>query len=510
MLAGDLAPDEGTVRLTPPTATVGLLAQEPERRHDETVRQAVARRTGVTAATEEYEAATAALAVEPEAAADRYSHALDTWLALGGADLDARIGETWAELGLPDRLLDQPTATLSGGEAARASLAAVLLSRHDVLLLDEPTNDLDFAALDRLEAFVRGREAPLLLVSHDRAFLERTISGVVELDEHTRRATRYEGGWLGLPRGTGHRPPPRRGGLRPVRRRQVRPSSTGPGASVSGPTRASPSARPAPGRTTTSSSATSSTNAARTWPARCVSPRRRCPGWRPTPPTNPGPAGSSASRSPRPPAAGRWSPRWRGLSSRRGDFTLGPVDLEVGWADRVAIVGPNGSGKSTLLAALLGRLALDAGRQRLGPGVVVGEVDQGRGVLDHDAPLLDAFQAAAGIDSTEEARTLLAKFGLGAEHVLRPARTLSPGERTRAGLALLQGRGVNCLVLDEPTNHLDLAALEQVEQALETFGGTVLLVSHDRQLLEAVTTTRTLHVDDGRVTETGLATTPAG
>jgi ATPase subunit of ABC transporter with duplicated ATPase domains len=137
----------------------------------------------------------------------------------------------------------------------------------------------------------------------------------------------------------------------------------------------------------------------------------------------------------------------------------------------------------------------------LGSGVVVGEVDQARARFDGDDPLLDVFQAATGIDSMAEARTLLAKFGLGADHVLRPAGTLSPGERTRAGLALLQGRGVNCLVLDEPTHHLDLAALEQVEQALATFTGTVLLVSHDRRLLEAVTTTRRLLVDDGRVTE---------
>jgi ATPase subunit of ABC transporter with duplicated ATPase domains len=109
-----------------------------------------------------------------------------------------------------------------------------------------------------------------------------------------------------------------------------------------------------------------------------------------------------------------------------------------------------------------------------------------------------------------EARTLLAKFGLGAEHVLRPAGTLSPGERTRAGLALLQGRGVNCLVLDEPTNHLDLPALQQVEQALATFSGTVLLVSHDRRLLESVSTTRTLRVEDGQVSESGLAPMSAG
>ena len=134
--------------------------------------------------------------------------------------------------------------------------------------------------------------------------------------------------------------------------------------------------------------------------------------------------------------------------------------------------------------------------------MVVGEVDQARALFAGAVPVLDRFQEAADMTSAGEARTLLAKFGLGAEHVLRPAASLSPGERTRAGMALLQGRGVNCLVLDEPTNHLDLPGLEQVESALAGFGGTVLLVSHDRRLLEAVITTRTLHITDGQVTET--------
>ena len=385
----------------------------------------------------------------------------------------------------------------------------MLLSRHDVLLLDEPTNDLDFAALDRLEAFVRGREAPLLLVSHDRAFLERTISGVVELDEHTRRATRYEGGWSAYleEQATARRHAEEaydqyadaKSTLVDRAQRQRQWADKGVAKRTAGSWKDNDKfvrnflnerSENLASKVRQSEKALSRLEA--------DAPDKPRTSWELRFEI------AEAARS------GQVVASLEGAVVRRGDFTLGPVDLEVGWADRVAIVGPNGSGKSTLLAALLGRQPLDAGRQRLGPGVVVGEVDQGRGVLDHDAPLLDALQAAAGIDSTEEARTLLAKFGLGAEHVLRPGRTLSPGERTRAGLALLQGRGVNCLVLDEPTNHLDLAALEQVEQALETFGGTVLLVSHDRELLEAVTTTRTLHVDDGRVTETGLAPTPAG
>ena len=173
----------------------------------------------------------------------------------------------------------------------------------------------------------------------------------------------------------------------------------------------------------------------------------------------------------------------------RGAFRLGPVDLEVGWAERVAIVGPNGSGKTTLLQALLGRLPLESGERFLGPGVVVGEMDQARAHFDSDESLLDAFVTATAMPMAD-ARSLLAKFGLGATHVLRAASTLSPGERTRAVLARFAAQGVNCLVLDEPTNHLDLPAIEQLEQALEGYDGTLLLVTHDRALLEAVRITR--------------------
>ena len=192
----------------------------------------------------------------------------------------------------------------------------------------------------------------------------------------------------------------------------------------------------------------------------------------------------------------------RGAVVRRGAFTLGPVDLQIDWADRVAITGANGSGKSTLLAAMLGRIVPDEGSASLGPGVVVGEIDQARDLFLGDEPLLDAFTTVSGL-LPADARTVLAKFGLRADHVLRPAGTLSPGERTRAALALLQAVGVNLLVLDEPTNHLDLPAIEQLEQALDSYQGTLLLVTHDRHMLEVVRTTRHLEVDGGKVTDLG-------
>ena len=184
-LAGTVATDSGSVALTPPSANVGLLPQEPGRSSDETVRQFLARRTGVAAAQHELDVTTQGLADGAAGADDRYADALDRWLALGAADFDPRVDEVWASLGLGARLLDQPTATLSGGEAARSSLASLLLSRFDVVLLDEPTNDLDHNGLERLEQWVLGLAAPVLVVSHDRTFLERTVTDVVEIDHHT-------------------------------------------------------------------------------------------------------------------------------------------------------------------------------------------------------------------------------------------------------------------------------------------------------------------------------------
>ena len=188
--------------------------------------------------------------------------------------------------------------------------------------------------------------------------------------------------------------------------------------------------------------------------------------------------------------------RLEGAVVERGSFRLGPVDVEVGWQDRVAVLGPNGSGKTTLVEALLGTLPLTEGRRRIGPGVVVGEMDQARDVVAGDRPVLDAFLERTG-QSVSEARSLLAKFGIGADHVGRTAEQLSPGERSRVILAALMAEGVNCLVLDEPTNHLDLAAIEQLEDALDGFEGTLLLVTHDRRMLERVRITRTVEVREG-------------
>ncbi|WHM35538.1 ABC-F family ATP-binding cassette domain-containing protein [Streptomyces sp. BPTC-684] len=496
LLAGLDTPEDGELKLSPPGATVGHLPQEPDRRPGETVRAFLARRTGVAAAQEAMDAATQALVDGAPGSDDAYAESLERWLDLGGADLDERAEEVAATLGLTIGL-DQPMTALSGGQAARAGLASLLLSRYDVFLLDEPTNDLDLDGLERLESFVKGLRAGTVVVSHDREFLTRTVTKVLELDLAQQQITLYGGGYEAYleERATARRHAredyeeyaDKRSALesRALMQRGWMDKGVKNARRKAGD-------NDKIGRKFRSDASEKQASKARQT-QRMIErldvvdePRKE---WE---------LRMEIAAAPR---SGAVVATLSQAEIRRGDYTFGPATLQIDWADRVAITGANGAGKSTLLAALLGRLPLDAGRATLGSGVVVGEVDQARGLFVGEEALLEAFCAAVPDTEPAEVRTLLAKFGLRADHVLRPAASLSPGERTRAALALLQGRGVNLLVLDEPTNHLDLPAIEQLESALDSYTGTLLLVTHDRRMLDAVHTTRRIEVADGKVTE---------
>ncbi len=189
-----------------------------------------------------------------------------------------------------------------------------------------------------------------------------------------------------------------------------------------------------------------------------------------------------------------------GATVKLGDFTLGPVDVAVTAGDRIMITGENGSGKTTLLRALFGEVKLDSGSVQLGRSVQVSTLRQQRKLFADAPSLLRGFTDVVGCDD-QVARSQLAKLGLDTQRIDRPVADLSPGEQTRAALGLFAVRGSNVLVLDEPTNHLDLPAIEQLEAALQAFPHTVLLVTHDRRLLEAVTTNRHWHVEHGQLVE---------
>lgn len=503
ILAGDLEPLDGTVTVAPADAFVGWLPQEHERIPGETVAAYIARRTGCSEATQAMDAAAAALAdpspTEEDPAA-AYSAALDHWLATGAADLDERLPAVLADLGLdtdavrPD---STPMTALSGGQAARVGLAALLLSRFDIVLLDEPTNDLDLDGLARLEQFVRELRGGAVLVSHDREFLARSVTRVLELDLAQNTTTVFGGGYESYLEerevGRRHRREQyeefaeKKADLVARARTQREWSSQGTRNAM----RKSPDNDKIRRRAATESSEKQAQKV-RQMESRIArleeveEPRKE---WTLQFTIGAAPRSSSVVAT------------LDNAVVRQGDFVLGPVSLQVDAGERIGITGANGAGKSTLLRLLLGRRQPDEGRAGLGASVAIGEIDQARADFTGTARLVDRFEQQLPDWSTADVRTLLAKFGLRADHVERPVDELSPGERTRAGLALLQARGTNVLVLDEPTNHLDLPAIEQLEQALEAYDGALLLVTHDRRMLQNVRLDRRWLVDNGRVAE---------
>ena len=518
IVAGLHAPDAGAVRFAPPDATLGYLPQEPPA-PDETILGYARRRTGVGPAQDAFEAAAAALAVDDPSsspsrsssdaaashdpssspspssssgssssrrtpgspsAADRYDHALATWLALGGADLDSRLAEVLAALDL-DAALDRPLGSLSGGQAARAGLASILVSRYDVLLLDEPTNNLDADGLAALTEFVRTLRAPVLIASHDRAFLDAVATSVLELDETQQQVNHYTGGWSDY-RAAKQLARERaeaayadytdtRDALIEQARRKTEWARTG----------RAKSARLGPGmklekKYREDRARRMDQRAARVRDAverldEVEQPRKE---WQ---------LRYAIAEAPPPAEVVLTLDR---VVVRNGDFAVGPVSAQVARGERVALLGANGSGKTTLLEAILGHRPIEAGRVSWGTRVALGTLGQARGEIGGPDTLLDAVSAALGTTDAGAVRTLLAKFGLGPEHVARPCDSLSLGERTRAALALLQGRAVNVVVLDEPTNHLDAAAIDQLQEALSGYTGTLLIVTHDRALLDAL------------------------
>ena len=505
VLAGVDEPQAGTISLAPTDAFVGWLPQEHERVAGETVEAYIGRRTGCSAATAEMDAAAAALGdpsrtfdgIDP---ADAYSTALERWLASGAADLEERIPAVLAELGMSFGDEGAGTAlmtSLSGGQAARVGLAALLLSRFDIVLLDEPTNDLDLDGLERLESFVQGLRGGVVLVSHDREFLARCVTRVLELDLAQNSNRIYGGGYDSYleERATLRRHArekydefaEKKADLVSRARVQREWSSQG----VRNAMKKSPDSDKIRRRAMTESSEKQAQKV-RQMESRIArleevdEPRKE---WK---------LQFEIAAAPR---SGSVVSTLNEAVVEQGTFTLGPVSLQVNGGDRIGITGPNGAGKSTLLRLLLGHRTPDAGTAALGSGIHIGEIDQARSLLVGTEPLANVFEGLVPEMAAADVRTLLAKFGLKADHVTRPVDGLSPGERTRAGLALLQARGVNLLVLDEPTNHLDLPAIEQLEGALESYDGTLLLVTHDRRMLDTVRTNRRWRVEGGNVTE---------
>jgi ATPase subunit of ABC transporter with duplicated ATPase domains len=481
ILAGQRQLDEGQ-RVASPDLRVGWMPQRRADGHSQrTLMQYLGHRTGVTRTSKELDEASQGLTNETPHAADRYDAALQKWLALGGADFEERAQATLETVGL-DLPAQQTYGSLSGGQAARLDLAALLLSRHDVLLLDEPTNDLDLVGLRLLEDFVKGSRAGIVLVSHDRDFLSATLSDVLEFDPVLAQVGAYAGGYEAYLRER-ERARQQATDDREAYEQQV---SQLQAAARQAEQRSQKGVRHADRayrkgkvdkltRDRMRDGATSGASHSRDIRSRIDrlevvdAPRKQWQLQLSIPHTSrSGEVVFSADEA----------------IVARGDFALGPITCQVGQGDRLLITGDNGSGKTTLLDLLTGAVPADQGRVSIGRSVVLGRIDQQRHLAGDT--LLEGVRAQLPDLDDAGLRTLLAKFGLAGPDLLRSPQEVSPGELTRAQLAALQGRGCNTLIADEPTNHLDLMAVEQLEQALLSFPGTLLVVTHDRRLMRAM------------------------
>ncbi len=378
-------------------------------------------------------------------------------------------------LGFDDDQLDRRLDTFSGGELTRASLARALAGDPDLLLLDEPTNHLDVERLEWLEKTLVGMDAAVVLVAHDRWFLEAVTTAVLELEAG--RSMFFPGQWH-------------------VWRREKAARALDASKSIERYNADLARLQRFVDRFRYKKSKAKQAQAKLTHIGRLRKEKAVASDE----------LALLTRRSRRlgfeflnPPRSGRTVVEVDGLSLSAGDkHLLDGVSLAVERGEHVALVGPNGSGKTTLIETLLGRREADSGTVRLGHGVVPAYFSQHEAELDERGSVLECVQSMTGL-RRPEAQNLLGRFLFsGWESHEKPVAVLSGGERRRLALAIVVASGANFLVLDEPTNHLDLESREALEAALENFPATVLLVSHDRALLDAVAE-RTLAIEDGSI-----------
>ena len=499
LLAAELDPELGAVSANPSAATVGLMRQQLDDQPDETVGAFVSRSTGVGAVLAEFEASLVDVAEGAAGSDERYDTALSRYLATDASSFAARTGQAMGEVGLQGVELTDKVADLSGGQRTKVNLAAMLLASFDVLLLDEPTNDLDQAGLDLLESMLLSQERAIAVVSHDRTFLERVITSVYELEDHAHTGKRFNGGFEAWQHARDVARQQhydaydefnaKRSQLQ--ERAQTQQQWSTVGVRKAKTDKSEPDKNIRAHRIATSEKIAGKAKQTERALERLERNERVEAPWEPWELQL---DFATAERS------GTEVATLTGATVKLGDFTLGPVDVAVTAGDRIMITGENGSGKTTLLRALFGEVKLDSGSVQLGRSVQVSTLRQQRKLFADAPSLLRGFTDVVGCDD-QVARSQLAKLGLDTQRIDRPVADLSPGEQTRAALGLFAVRGSNVLVLDEPTNHLDLPAIEQLEAALQAFPHTVLLVTHDRRLLEAVTTNRHWHVEHGQLVE---------
>ncbi len=493
ILAGEMAADRGSVQLAPATLRVGYLPQALEFAAGATVGDVLlaagdAREAAETRLARLAEAIAAAPGDQLDAALAEYDRGLAEFQAAGGESLAADADAVLAGLGLADVDRARPVASLSGGQKTRLGLARLLLIQPHLLLLDEPTNHLDIAALEWLEEYLARYPGAVLIVSHDRAFLDRTVNRILALDDATHALAEYAGSYtdyaVTLDRALERQ-------WATYKEQQERAQKLE--ASIR---KLSNQAKGIEQETIHFHWRRIAKDLARHAVVQKARLERMLASEERV--DKPGLAWKMKLEFADAPRSGQDVLFIRDLRMGFGTRLLfDEVNLHLGYGERAVLVGPNGTGKTTLLRCITGQLRPWAGEIRLGRGVRPGYMAQEQETLDRAATPLELIRRAAPLDETE-ARSFLHYFLFAGDEVFVPTGRLSFGERSRLALALLAVQGCNFLLLDEPINHLDIPSRERFERAMARFEGTVLAVVHDRYFIDRLATTLWL-MEGGRV-----------
>jgi ATPase subunit of ABC transporter with duplicated ATPase domains len=469
VLAGEGAAAAGLVERT---SAVGYLPQDPRTGDLDTIaRDRVLSARGIDQLLRDMEKAQIALGERPddEALIRRYGRLEERFTALGGYSAEAEAERICSNLGLPERVLDQPLGTLSGGQRRRVELARILFSDASTLLLDEPTNHLDADSITWLRDFLRGYAGGLVVISHDVDLLEHVVNKVFHLDANRAALDLYNVGWKVYlqQREVDER-----------RRHRERANAEKKAAAL---------IAQADKMRAKATKAVAAQNMARRAERLLAGLEEERRGDR-----------VAKIRFPEPAACGRVPLTATGLSKSYGSLEVfTDVDLAIDRGSRVVVLGLNGAGKTTLLRLLADVETPDTGEVRPGHGLVLGYYAQEHETLDPDDSVLANLAAVAPGLAEVEQRKVLGSFNFSGDTVAQPAGTLSGGEKTRLALARLVVSSANVLLLDEPTNNLDPASREQVFGALRSYRGAIVLVTHDEGAVEALHPERVLLLPDG-------------